>query len=371
MSNRRQDERQFGRFKLTKREGSDNWYAIWYDDSQQKTKRLSLRCTDIDEAERRLARQFILHEPMRRDDPHNVPLRVILERYFDRYAKHLRSAGVARAAIDSFNEFFGDQSVAGLTRDEQQRYVRAMYAKGLSPGYIKRRVCGVLRPAMTTAFDSGELDRVPAILKPGYFGPDNQRNRILSPDEMAALWDAVYTDRMRMTFVLAINTLARPEAIYELTREQADLQNRLLYLNPEGRKQEPLKHRPVVPITDTLYPWLSTVDSGRLITYQGKGVLNLQTQLRKTRKAAGLGDDVTLYTFRHTLATELRQRGVAPWDADGIMGHKVPGMIERYAKYSPKHLADAVEAIDTYCRDLPIKTVPLVLDAVPIRAKGA
>jgi hypothetical protein len=40
---------------------------------------------------------------------------------------------------------------------------------------------------------------------------------------MAALWDAIPTDRLRLFFVLAINTLARPEAINELTHKQADL----------------------------------------------------------------------------------------------------------------------------------------------------
>ena len=139
MSNRRQYERQFGRFKLTKREGSENWYAIWYDDSEQKTKRLSLRCSDDEEAKRRIAELCALREPMRRDDPRNVPLAVVLERYYDRHAKHKRSKGEARRAIDRMTGFFGDRNVADVTPDEQRRYVRNMQSRGLARGIGPRR----------------------------------------------------------------------------------------------------------------------------------------------------------------------------------------------------------------------------------------
>ena len=369
MSKQRQYERQFGRYKLTKRDGSESWYAQWYDESEQKTQRLSLRCSDLDEAERRLAEQFILHEPMRRDDPGNVPLTVVLERYFDRHAKHKRSAGEARRAIDRLIAFFGDLSVADLTPEEQRRYVRQMQSRGLARGTIKREIVGVLRPALTHAYDNGELDRIPPVLKGAEFGPDAVRERLLLPGEIAALWDAANTDRMRMFLVLSINTLSRPEAIFDLTRTQADLTRGLLDLNPSGRQQTK-KHRPTVPITRTLHPWLAACESEYFVNYRGRRVTNLAKHFRQTRDAAGLDADVVPYTIRHTMATELRSRGVPAWEVSGFLGHRTHGTTERYAKFAPDHLSAAVTALDAYCRELQVST-PMVLDAVPFRAKGA
>ena len=82
---------------------------------------------------------------------------------------------------------------------------------------------------------------------------------------------------------------------------------------------------------------------------------------------AGLGKDVVPYTIRHTIATELRTRGVPEWECRGFMGHRSGGVTERYAKFQPDHLGAAVKAIDAYCADLSAKTdTPIVLDVVPL-----
>jgi hypothetical protein len=62
---------------------------------------------------------------------------------------------------------------------------------------------------------------------------------------------------------------------------------------------------------------------------------------------------VSPYCLRHTMATELRARGVPEWEAMGMLGHKSPARTtERYAKFRPDYLGEAVRAIDTYVTDL-------------------
>ena len=67
---------------------------------------------------------------------------------------------------------------------------------------------------------------------------------------------------------------------------------------------------------------------------------------------AGLSKDVVPYTIRHTMATELRKRGVAPWEVSGMLGHKSSGTTERYAKYDSDYLSKAARAIDEYFQEL-------------------
>jgi hypothetical protein len=70
-------------------------------------------------------------------------------------------------------------------------------------------------------------------------------------------------------------------------------------------------------------------------------------------KRAGL-PDVTLYVIRHTVATELRKRGVNIWEVAGFLGHSMPknDITERYAKFLPNYQAAVVQAIDAYFAEL-------------------
>ena len=59
--------------------------------------------------------------------------------------------------------------------------------------------------------------------------------------------------------MISLNTLARPDAVLDLGPAQVDIKRRLIKLNPDGRKQTK-KYRPVVPISETLLPWLEQCD---------------------------------------------------------------------------------------------------------------
>ena len=99
---------------------------------------------------------------------------------------------------------------------------------------------------------------------------------------------------------------------------------------------------------------------------QDRPIDSIKTTWRKVRANAGLDKNVVPYTIRHTIATELRRRGVLEWECQGFMGHRSGGVTERYAKYQPDHLSAAVKAIDAYCADLSaVAKTPIVLDAVP------
>jgi hypothetical protein len=68
---------------------------------------------------------------------------------------------------------------------------------------------------------------------------------------------------------------------------------------------------------------------------------------------------VTAYTIRHTMAAELRKRGVAVWEVAGFLGHTSGyKTTERYAKFGPDHLGQAVRAIDAYFAELGLAAVP-------------
>ena len=77
--------------------------------------------------------------------------------------------------------------------------------------------------------------------------------------------------------------------------------------------------------------------------YHGKPVASIKKSFAKAVTRPGL-TDVSPYCLRHTMATELRARGVSEWEAMGMLGHKSQARTtERYAKFRPDYLSGAVK----------------------------
>ena len=77
-----------------------------------------------------------------------------------------------------------------------------------------------------------------------------------------------------------VATAARPDAIFDLTITQCDLENRLIHLNPEGREQTK-KHRPTVKMLERIVPLIErriqTGDSPYLGAFKGRRVKSLKS----------------------------------------------------------------------------------------------
>lgn len=103
------------------------------------------------------------------------------------------------------------------------------------------------------------------------------------------------------------------------------------------------KRNPVVPAIRpfrlVLRQWAS---DGAVI------VASRRKQWATMRRALDLPDDVIPKTVRHTIATELRSRGVPGEQISGLLGHTaMHRTTEVYAKYDPTYLADARRVLTT------------------------
>ena len=183
-----------------------------------------------------------------------------------------RSAVDTRYALRDWRNFFGaDAAVANVTYEAQQRFIAYLRARGCSDGYI-HRILATGRTAINRAYKFGEVSSVPYIIN---VRPGPARDRVLSVEEMARLFDAAEMDHLFMWLLVSCNTLARPEVACELTRFQIDFDNRLVHLNPKGRPQTK-KYRPSVPLTETLLPWLRAGQSEYIVSYWGDRVRSIK-----------------------------------------------------------------------------------------------
>ncbi len=338
---------QIGDYWLSQRSGSANWYRTWFDPKARQTRRASLGTESFREAEIKLARWVVENETIRDEQPDDVPLDTVFVRYYQKHAINTRSKDNARGHLRLWSEFWAGAMLSDLfDSDRQEAFLGFLRDdRGFSDGYIQR-IQTTGRAAVNWAHKKHLVRSVPHI---EVVTSNATRDRILTMDESAALFNATETDHLLMYLMLAFNTAARPEAILELTRSQLDFDARLIDFNVAGRKQTK-KFRPVLPMTETILPWLRNAGPGFMVEYRGKKVGSIKTAFNKARDRAGLGKDVVPYTIRHTVATELRKRGVQGWELAGFMGHKARGYgtTERYAKYAPDYMSDAARAIDEF-----------------------
>ena len=340
-----------GNYFLEKRRGSANWCACWYDASTRQTCRSSLRTDDFQEAQIRLARFVTEHQEIRYARPEDTPLETILVRYWHQHGKRLPSADQARIALALWSDLLPGIAVSELTPARQEAFVAALRARGHKGSYISR-VLSVGRAALNRAWKRQEITAAPFVMDVDRH--DASQKPILTIDETARLLEAAAAYPHVLAFcMISLNTLARPDAVFDLSPFQVDINRRRIDLNPSGRRQTK-KYRPVVPITDTLLPWVSRRDVERFVLFQGRPIESIKGAWRIIREAAELPKSVTPYALRHTMATELRARGVPEWEAMGIMGHKSPSArtTEVYAKFRPDYLGEAVRAIDAYFAEM-------------------
>jgi integrase len=263
-----------------------------------------------------------------------------------------RSADQARHALIRWNEFFGPALVSEMTAERQRAFIAAMRGEGLSDGYI-RRTLAIGKAALNRAVREGEIASAPHV---ALLPESEARDRVLSIAEAAALFRAAAQPHELIYLALAFGTGARPEAILQLTTFQIDIERRLINLNPPGRRQNK-KRRPTIPICDALLPLLRRLPAGPVVNYQGRALQSIRSAFNrlKARAVAEVPSvaDASPYVIRHTVATELRMRGVPVWDVAGLLGHTSGyKTTEKYAKFGPDHLSRAIRAVDTYFADL-------------------
>lgn len=359
MSRYTKREFRLGEFWVGRKPGRAGWCRCWYDRGRRQTRYQSLGTDDFQRACEALTDWFVLNHRTRDAAPGDVLIEKVLMDYYLDHAVKIRSAEQAKISMRYWADFFGGKTVAELTIGEQERFVEHLREKDKSDGYIAR-ILGVGRAALQRAARHQVLASVPHVIDlPGR----NTRKLRLSMDQMAAMFETAETPHVRKFLMYAVCTLSRPEALFDLTIFQCDKEHRLIDLNPPGRKQTK-KYRPVVPMVEALVPWVEPGQPAKkgpnrgqpvthVIAYKGRPIRSIKTAFRAMRAAADLPEDTTPYIIRHTMASELRKRGVPSWEVSGMLGHKeAKSTTEIYATFDPSYLGQARSAIQRYVEEL-------------------
>lgn len=252
-------------------------------------------------------------------------------------------------AINYWNEFFGEDSVAEATsKARHDAFVEFLVAKGMKPSSVSR-VISVGKAAIRAAWENGEIDRL-LPFKDVEVGEKEPRGRPMSVEEIRRLFAACKHEHLRRFLILLAGTGARPEALLELKWSQ--IENGCITLNPPGRKQTK-KRRPTLKVCDTLSAMIETWREGEhVITWEDDPVSSVKTAWRSLRADAGFDKRVQPTSFRHTLGRWLRANSVPPYEVSAFLGHRLPGMTvtDIYAVADPLYMLASREAVDKLMR---------------------
>lgn len=341
-------------YSLVKRKGSDNWYLEWRERGEKVRRSTGTGCP---EDARVRARELILQGVEIRDAaPNEITVADVLDRYRLQRGEKLAGADVMRRSIALWKQWWGARTVSDATIGVQEDFVAWLRGKGYSEGYV-RRVLGVGKAALNRAWKRGEVRQVPFVELP----PITEHfEHYARRGQLVALLNAAMPEHIWTYIMIRLCTGCRGDAALDLQPFQVDRDAKLIRLNPPGRAQTK-KYRAVVPLCDTLAAVLeSTGAKTHYVNWHGAQVESIKTTWRKIRAAAGLPAWFAPKVLRHTVATELRRRGVPDWEASGLLGHRKGGTTEIYAKFSPDYLGKARVALDEWMQDL-AKDVPRLL----------
>jgi len=255
-------------------------------------------------------------------------------------------------------DFFGEAGVNVLfSVREQEKFHEHLRARGQVNTTINRNL-SVGQSAINRAWKRGEIKSVPHIqmLEKGAAEP---RGRPMEVSELRRMIIGAPNPHLVDFIYWMLGTAARPSAIMQLKWQQVDFDNKIIRLNPAGRKQNK-KHRPTVKMPQVLKDryWLdgNHPRTGPVISYGGRELKSVRTAWRRTRDKVGLDKDVNLYSLRHTAARWMRKEGVPAWDVAAQLGHKSRefSMTERYAPYSPDHMEKSVAALNRLLEELAV-----------------
>ncbi len=212
----------------------------------------------------------------------------------------------------------------------------------------------MLNLAMSDQFNLISRNVSASVPKPD---PKNERDRIVTPEEWAAI-RAYAAPHLARFLTVAYDLGPRRGELLKLEWSDVDMKRKEFTLretkNGEAR---------TVPMTPEVYESFRQclkerrLDTSRVFLYKGRPIQRrLTTAFKAACRRAGIvygrkNGGITAHDFRHSAATSLRRAGVDTMTAMKIIGHKSEKMHRRYNQISPADLQRAVDKLVIYHAD--------------------
>jgi integrase len=346
-----------GRFWLAQREQSPFFQIRWYDERAKVTRGKSTGRRTLDDAIPAILAHHAEDLAQSRQEPDEASVAAILIQYWKEHGRTRINAAATSNSLRIFLAFMERDTVslAATVADMKPEVFRRFMRWRMKPHSYKIEWQGVVykhsskgvggeavqrcfddvRAAFNHAVSEGRLPyapKVPAVPTEYRSGPRDVR---LTTEQLGAIVGYASYDLDALRWILGmIATGCRPDAVLKWNvAKQWKGRGPVFDTHPLGSPKTK-KRNALVPVIDEFRPWLEAWADSPHPTVKSR-----KTWWRTMRAALDLPDDIVPKTIRHTIATELRQRGVSLTDIAGLLGHTSESRITQvYAKYDPSRL---------------------------------
>ena len=316
----------------------EQFYVFWQDSAAGRTKRISLRTDDQDEAERRYATFLLEGQAVTRPQLLTVP--AALDDYYHEHVA-LKCADPYRQeiVIEHLKAFFGDRSVSEIDIPRSRAYADSRRADGISDSTIRREL-NVLLAAANHARRWKRITEMPSVELPS--------EKLLGEDEQAPYYERHEIDmlidlasgELQQFIELAYWTGARRRSIENLTRDQVKWdQKRVILMKPGKRATK--KRQPIVPILPRMEPALK-----HLWEHGGDPRLfrcaDFYRPFRELCERVGLASRHNPHLLRHSRATHLLQAGKSIYTVARLLGDTVSTIERVYGHHAADYIAEEI-----------------------------
>jgi len=275
-----------------------------------------------------------------------------VKEFLAEHPTRLRSRHAYEVKVRALKPHFTGQTLAAIGPREIAKFIAGRLAKGA------KREKGVSRA--TTNRDRAILSKLfNWAIASGFYGAENPvrkvkpfqesagRTRFLTADEAGELV-AKSSDHLRPVLITALHTGGRLGEILTLRWEDVDLERGVLYFDQTNTKSGKQREVPIDQVlAEVLKERRKKIFLGGdarefVFTRLGKRLQNVRTGFEKARKRAGLGEDVTFHTLRHTFASWFVVNGGDVFRLQEYLGHSTMALTKRYAHLSEKFRREGV-----------------------------
>jgi integrase len=250
-------------------------------------------------------------------------------------------------SVKNLLPFFGDRLLKDITPALVEAYrqrrlgqpsKRAPYGP-TKPASVNRKLA-VFKTIFNKAIKNDKAEKNPAqgvkLLK-----ENNERNRILSPDEYTRLL-AHCPAHIKPVVKVAYYTGMRQGEILNLTWGQVDVKEGFIKLEAWDTKTSAPR---LVPLTRELVEMLKAMPRGlpavKVFTYAGRQIGAIKRGFTTACKGAGI-EDFTFHDLRHTAINNWRLQGHDYFRIMAATGHKTMTVFKRYNTVSKEELRTLV-----------------------------
>jgi integrase len=366
----RQEKRLYtvGRFWLAERRQSPFLQIRWYDERAKVTRSKSTGCRTLDDAIPAILAHHEADRAKQRQEPDVASAVALFLQFWNDRGQTRRNAATVASSLRIFVAFLDQDigmgaTVAELNKDlfgrfiawrlkphsyeiEWQGKVYAHSSNGVSGEAIQRNLDDV-RAALNYAVGK-QLPWAPKVPAVDAELRSPPRDVTLTILQLGAIIGYAAYDIEALRWVLGmIATAARPDAVlkWNVAKQWAGEPN--FDTHPFGEPKTK-KRNAVVPLIPEFEPWLKA-----WAAHPHRPVRSRKTWWRTMRAALGLPTNVVPKTIRHSIATQLRSRGVPLDEIAGLLGHVSDRRITQgYAKYDPNRLPHAKQQLSAIWQEV-------------------